>query len=968
MHITCQRWLWVTFIALSFSTVADDVAVYELLEARAQHWAYQPLSPTTLPNVNDTAWPVTTNDQFILHALEQAGLQPSAKADKPTLIRRVTYDLIGLPPTPDEVDTFLTDTRPDAYEQLVERLLASPHYGERWARHWLDVVRYTDSFDSRASVKTDVIEIWRYRDWVVNAMNSDMPYDRFVSDQVAGDVTPLADGSFNRDGLIATGMLAIGNWPQGDADKEKMVADIVDDQVDVVMRTFLGSTMACARCHDHKFDPFSTKDYYGLAGIFYSSSILPGPGMKTEGSPILHLALASEDSLAKRTAAEERLVTLRTERDDLLKQARTTFATREMAQTDRYLMATILEDTSTPELNEDVLRNWKRVVKGEIIPALQGVSKNFQNFPGLSSRQDTDSTPSAVANTMDTEVRYSTILQPAQSLVMHPAPNEGVGIVWRAPEDAIVTVSGIVKDADANCGNGIEWTLVHRASGVEETIATGQFDNGGMSTIKVDAPLGVNRSDQVLLTVLPNNEYSCDTTQVSLEIVSGADKVWSIASDILPEFAQGNPWPDAKGNPDVWWLHRESGKPNLDPNLFSPWWTALSTESRDIQEMKEAAKAIQANIDTAFSDSTSPLHAAVQQLLVLNAPFWLKSPPMLGDSRVPAINREIKALETQLVNPIEYAIGIQEGGVPTTEYAGIQDVRVHKRGEYSNLGDLVSRQMPALISGTSQRPITQGSGRLDLANWLTEDCSDLLARVMVNRVWQHHFGAGLVRTPSDFGTQGIVPTHPELLDALATQFIESGWSLKELHRTLLNSAVYQQSSHASDEHLIADPENLLLARMNRRRLDAESLRDSLMFVTDRLDTASGGPAFIDVATPRRTLYLRTNRSKLNTFVTLFDGADPTSSIATRNESTVAPQALYLMNHPLVLTAAEALSAKVGDKPVEEMYRRLYSRYPSESELAFAESTLNKMGYPESSEALTAYAQILLCSNEFYFID
>jgi hypothetical protein len=284
----------------------------------------------------------------------------------------------------------------------------------------------------------------------------------------------------------------------------------------------------------------------------------------------------------------------------------------------------------------------------------------------------------------------------------------------------------------------------------------------------------------------------------------------------------------------------------------------------------------------------------------------------------------------------------------------------------------VPRTLPAIVAGTSSHTVTDGSGRRELADWLTGDCAPLLARVMVNRVWQHHFGYGLVRTPGDFGTRGEAPTHPELLDYLTARFVASDWSLKELHRAILNTDVYRRSSATTDAQAEMDPENRLLARMNRRRLDAESLRDSLIFVSGRLDLSAGGPAYIDLATPRRTLYLRTVRSNLSTYAALFDGADPTAVTPVRNESTVAQQALFLMNHPLLLSAAEALSNDVpGDTTadwVTGLYGRLFSRPPTDAELAFAAETLRQLGYPETVEARTAYAQVLLSSNEFYFID
>ena len=947
-----------------------------LMERRAHHWAYQPLADNPPPDVADAAWARSGVDHFIFQAIEKAGLQPSPQADRHTLIRRVTYDLTGLPPSPAEVDASAADSRPDAFADLVERLLASPRYGERWARHWLDVVRYTDSYDSRGTDKTDPVEIWRYRDWVVNAMNGDMPYDRFVRYQIAGDVLPGPEGGFNRDGLIATGMLAIGAWPQGDADKQKMVTDIVDDQVDVVTRTLLGVTMACARCHDHKFDPFSTGDYYGLAGIFFSSSILPGPGAKTEGSPILHIPLASPEVLAKRKADEERLASLQTERETLVAQARADFARQELARTGQYLLASLPDAAADTTLDPAALAKWASAMDGGVTPALRTVHDNFQGRPNTFVRDDGDSLPSSVANNTDEVLQYLSITQPPRSVVVHPTPTEGVGVGWRAPEALTITVGGGLADADATCGNGIAWSVIYREQGVEHELAASEFDNGGTADFNIVTPFPVAPGGQVLVTVLPRDgQHACDTTHINLRIMAEDGRAWDFAPEVLPQFAGGNPWPDAAGNPDVWWLYRGTAETNLDGVLFAPWWTALREVRegrRDASALEQAAAAIQGAINGVLADAASPLAPALAKLSAPNGPAYIDTPPAPEGSPLAAVNAEIGALQGALAQPLDLAVGIQEGGVPDTEHAGLHDVHVHRRGDYNNLAELVPRGMPAIVPGAKHRPVGEGSGRRDLAEWLTGDCAPLLARVMVNRVWHHHFGEGLVRTPGDFGVQGVPPTHPELLDYLAARFIESGWSLKALHRLILNTAVYGQTSRPTDEQRAADPENRLLARMNRQRLDAESLRDSFLFVTGRLDPTPGGPAFADLATPRRTLYLRTVRSNLNTYTLLFDGADPTSIVPARNELTVSPQALFLMNHPFVLSAAEALAEETGSAPmpapVVEMYRRLYGRAPEENEVQFAETTLRKLGYPESPEALAAYAQVMLGSNEFCFVD
>jgi len=619
-------------------------------EAKAW-WAFQPLpTPTAAPATSAQI------DGFIAARLGKAGLTPTPRADKRTLLRRVTFDLIGLPPTPEEVAAFLADDSPDAFARVVERLLASPRYGEHWARHWLDVVRYTDSLDTRGfGTNSDVAEAWRYRDWVTGSFNRDLPYDQFIQQQVAGDLLPQQPGApFDPDKIIATGMYALGNWGNGDSDKEKTHTDIVDDQIDVTGRAFLGLTLACARCHDHKFDPITTADYYGMAGIFFSSHILDQFAAKTAGETVMRIPILSPAEEERRKATARRI--------------------------------------------------------GEIA-----------------------------------------------------------------------------------------------------------------------------------------KELTEDPTDIA----------------------------------------------------------ALESER-------------------------THLLAVLKQLPTCH--------------------------------------GLQEGGIPKTTYEGFHDARIHVRGRYDRLGETIPRRMPAILAGENQPPIREGSGRLELARWLSSPQNPLTARVMVNRIWQHHFGEGLARTPNNFGRLGTAPTHPELLDWLAAEFIRSGWSIKAMHRLIVNSATYQQADTSANAG--SDPDNLLFSRQNRRRLEAESLRDAMLFASGSLDLKDGGPSVRDLAAPRRTLYVTTIRADRATYQMLFDAADPTAIVEKRVESTVAPQALWLLNHPLVLAQARALAARARNTAsadsdrVRWLYETLYSRPPAPQELALGERAVSA----GDDTAWEAYCQVLLCANEFIYLD
>ncbi len=643
-------------------------------------WSFRPVRAASPPAVKDAAWPRTEIDRFILAALEKRGLAPSPPADRRILIRRTTFDLTGLPPTPEEVDAFLADRSPDAFARVVDRLLASPAYGERWARHWLDVVRYTDYFYPEPNAHPraalfELFEAWRYRDWVVASFNRDLHYDRFIEHQVAGDLLPSPDGDpVYPDGIVATGLLALSVFDNGDADKLKIVGDIVDDEIDVVGKAFLGLTLACARCHDHKFDPIPTRDYYGLAGIFHSTRILAEVGGVGDHTVALRVPLVPRPYLERR--------------EQQLKQ----------------------------------------------LEGLEALGKSLEALKGRG------------------------------------------GILAR----------------------------------------------------------------------------------------------------------------------------------------FATW-----AESKRIL-----------------------LFDAIRRTL-------LPEPPR--------------------------ALAAQDGGTPGGLFPGIQDVPLHVRGSYTRLGPVVPRHLPGLF-GESPTPITRGSGRLELARWLARPDNPLTARVLVNRVWQHHFGAGIVRTPSNFGKLGTPPSHPDLLDWLADRFIRDGWSIKRLHRRILLSAAYQQSSAASPEQLALDPDNRWIGRMTPRRLEAEAIRDAMLLVAGRLDRRPGGPAGADLDRPRRSLYIQTARQDRGDFSTLFDAANPEQSVESRSVSTVAPQALFLVNGAFVQATARALARRLIEQApddtarIDRAYRWLYGRPPRPEEVTIGRSFLARAAARGRDEAWFDYAHVLLCSNEFLYVD
>lgn len=831
------------------ATSASERPSFDLAEARKQ-WAFRPPERAAVPTVKLTSWPQNEVDRFLLSAMESRGLEPAPLATPEVLLRRLTYDLTGLPPTSQEVQAFIEAARierPKAVTETVERLLRSPHYGEKWGRHWLDVVRYADSLDARGQGKEgDILDAWRYRDWVVQSFNHDLPYDEFIRQQVAGDILAAREG-WDPDKVVATGMYAIGNWGNGDSDKLKVHTDIVDDQIDVTTRAFMGLTLACARCHDHKFDPLSTADYYAMAGFFFSSHILDKFAHPTAGEKIMRIPLLSPQEQSRREALQQRLAAV----DAELNQGLMPFDSQE-----------------TP-------------VKG----AVDVVSLNRKSAPN----------PSLLVNRSGREARFSTITLPPGAVSVHPGPKSAVTLAWRAPEDITINLQATLADADAHCGDGIEW--VARAG--EREVSRGTLANGG--TAKFEATeVTLPKGSLLALTILRGREYTCDTTAVNLRLSSTDGRAWDLSRD----FATSSKTATEQG-----WLICEGEGSQL-----------ITERAPDSPLVKEQA----------------------------------------------SLRNELADFDAAMCH------GLREGGIPGTKYEGYHDAQIHVRGSYARLATLQRRGFPALLSNT-QPSALQGSGRLDLARWIASPQHPLTARVMVNRIWQHHFGRGIVATTNNFGKLGTPPSHPELLDWLAHRFMDNGWSIKSMHRLVCTSSAYQQASIPGETTLRLDPDNAFFTRQHRIKLTAEELRDTLLVAGGNLDRTVGGISVKDLQVPRRTLYFTAVRSDRSSFRMLFDGADPNTVVEARNDSVVAPQALWLLNHPFALEQASKLAQRLPveskqdpAKGVTWLYHELFFRAPSPAEVNLAVQLIGgDQTTPASWETL---CHALMCSNEFLFVD
>ena len=1010
------------------------------------HWSFRPIRDTAPPPLagrSDTTSPI---DRFLLAELESKGLSFAEPADRVTLLRRATFDLTGLPPSPEEIDEFLADTSDSAFERLVDRLLASPRYGEKWGRHWLDVVRYADARDLiQLPEASDFREAWRYRDWVVSAHDRDLPFDDFIRRQIAGDLPQPADpGKGNSDhidaeALIATGFLAIADFVPGDVDKEGMIADYVNDQIDVVGRAILGLTLACARCHDHKFDPTTTEDYYALAGIFFSTSLVPGP--IAGNTPLTKAPLLSAKEIRE---LEERSARDRSRLAELTRQSRTA-TDREFHQRMRrfardetllYLQfAWEYEHRATEQAAESlenfaaargvaaaILTNWLKYLKAPP-PAFSGFLRG--NDPAESERRRGE-----IAQLLTREADRRAAAEASESMAR---PFTDAEILRFRADDARIDVN--------EAGQAIFWPdragLADDAALAPETLGPtrvvakmGERERPVMRFSGKEsllAPRVATATGSLVVLFRAGGEASgrrligwedSDVGKHGLGLLTGpAGEIRAVLrreganGDIVapPLAAPGFQLITLSWGPGGVTLFRDGQRigsntaieeVSLDPEIKSlriggPGSGGAGGFIGDLAELRlfeiplddSARERVEGDLrDRWFEDSApveaprDPIADLYDDLLSSRGPYWA-APANRQEFLDPATQTRLKLAREELdelkrrpAPVIPMAVAPREGGPADTRFAGFHDVAIHTRGDHKNLGAVVPRGFPRFLAGENQPPIVAGSGRRELAEWLTQRENPLTARVIVNRVWQHHFGAGLVRTSSNFGVNGEAPSHPALLDYLATRFLESGGSIKSLHRSIMLSAAYRQSAQGSPAAKAADPENRLWARFERRRLSAEEIRDSLVFAAERLDTRRGGPGFLGAKEPRRAIYSMSIRTGVQGagFGPLFDAPDCGAIVERRGQTTVAPQALFLMNDDWVFELAQSLAERIlREAPadfqarVDRLYRVTLGRSPTLDEVKVGRELLVDGG---DLAAWSRYSHILLCANEFIYVD
>ena len=826
------------------------------LRERSKHWSLQPVKDSAPPEVKDPAWSINAVDRFLLAKLEARGLKPAGEADKATLIRRLTFDLTGLPPKPAEVDAFVNDPSPDAYEKLVERLLASPHYGERWARHWLDLVRFSET--SGHEFDYDIPLAYRYRDYVIRAFNADVPYNQFVVEHVAGDLLPEPRRDPKTDtneSVLGTGFFRLHEGVHSPVDLKEDGASKVDNQIDVLGKAILGLTIACARCHDHKFDAITTKDYYALAGFLSSSrhnlAFLDPPAM-------LAPKLAELESIREQIAAKYQ----------------------------GPIAADRLKDTNTPDIV-------------------------FEDFSGKTYES------------------------------------------WFVTGDAF--------------GNGPTRPGSWRVRGDKvEALTPGVAHSGAIS----DRLRGVLRSKTFTLTKpYVHTLASGKGGRINL-VIDGFEKIRSpIYGDLVHNVDHGDGFRWVSIDAAQWVGHPAYLEIDDGATVDFTGGTAFVRDGRGFIAVDEVL----------FSDGPAPQVPARPESASIGPEEKLKElQPLLARYR---------EIEGEIAEPTL--------GQALTDGNGV-DVKVHIRGSTKTLGEVAPRRFLEVLAGDSAGATSEGSGRLGLARKMADPSNPLTARVMANRLWHHHFGRGIVTSVDDFGLMGREPTHPELLDYLASRFVASGWSIKGMHRMIVTSRAYRMSSHLDPEVDRLDPSNELWHRRDVRRLEAEAIRDTILAVSGRLDSTLYGPSVAPHLTSfmegrgrpghsgpldgdgRRSLYINVRRNFLTPMLLAFDYPTPSSSMGRRNVSNVPAQALTLMNDPFLIGQARFWATRLrkdvkvtAAESVETMYREAFGRPPSDDErstaLAFLDEQARAYGKPDDLRAWADLAHVLFNVKEFVAI-
>lgn len=882
------------------------------IAAGKKHWAFLPLAEVKPPQGADDAWSRTPVDRFIRAKLTAAKLQANPIADRRTLVRRAYFDLIGLPPKPAEVEAFVNDSAPDAYEKLIDRLLANPHFGERWGRHWLDLARFAESHGFEQDY--DRPNAYHYRDFVIRALNDDLPYDQFVKWQIAGDEYEPE----NPQALMATGFLAAGvhatQITANQAEKERY--DELDDISRTIGTTMLGLTIGCARCHDHKYDPVTQADYFRIVSTFtktvrsdYDVNLDPAGYRKA----LAEFEPRHQTLVAERDKHEEKVV--------------------------RPALKAWLASRATPDIDADwvVLKPTKMSAPGVVTFDIQAdgtVHARGTQFFALSYTLNAETSLRDVRALRLEALHDDALPQGGPGMTadggfhlakvkLQATPREGKGTPIDVKIVRRTTMVGDDVKPDVETKNPAAWTVT-KSDGRDRR-----------AVFELEKPLDIADGAKLTLTLeFAGNHQGIGRFRASLASGTVPTPRGSEISEAAMNILMFSP-PDKKKN-----LSAD------DLTTLVAWYRTQDTEWRRLQAL------------VAKSEAKRPTPKVAKVLL--------------SGEGLPAVR-----LHTQGPDFYEKTFVVRRGD-PNQKVEEAQPgfVQVLVRSD-----DEARWRKPAPAHASST------FDRRNLAEWLCDvdaGAGNLLARVIVNRLWYYHTGRGLVATPSDFGFQAEPPSHPELLDYLAGELVRSGWRLKPIHKLIMTSAVYMQTTAIDAARTKVDPDNKLCWHRSLRRLEAEVVRDAIMAASGTLDETMFGPGSMDQAQPRRSIYFFVKRSKLTPMMTLFDGPDTLQDLAVRPETTVAPQALLLLNNETLRGYAEAWARRLtatsaGDarEGIRSAYLTAIGRLPSETEAKDAADFVREQtvsyraeGKGDAAEltAWTDLCQVFFGLNEFIYVD
>jgi len=817
------------------TVAANTTGAYVIAPERRKFWSLLPIQDVQAPAVKDVKWPRTTIDKLVLTKLEKEGLKPVHPANKHDLLRRATLDLTGLPPTPDEISAFDKDASPDAFAKVIDRLLSSPRYGERWGRVWLDVARFGEddyrSLNPNPRGYHPYPNAYVYRDWVIQAFNDDMPYDQFVKAQLAGD---LLDEKTRYKTVPGTGFLGLGPWYYDNGAVEVTRADERHDRVDVVTRGFLGLTVACARCHDHKYDPIPQTDYYALGGVFLNTSY--------HEYPLVPEAILDKFLKVKGEVEEKQKVL-----SEMQNNLATSLSESLAFQTSNYLQA-VYEVAGQKKEADQVVESRK--LDYELL-------ERWITYFGKTTDKYKDK---------ETFQSFLKKAKPASAGggggrgggggggMGGPGGRRGGGPAGGGPN------AELKKLADEFQADVVRVMLEHKSINEENDIITAKSLEGTKKKKRANEPNEFITNDDfcpgcgLRLKTMPEEDNNFYTEIFIRELKDSDDPTAMLAENAPP--------------------------PKSGVLLFRGW----GLESRVGAQSQAQLASVKADIDEA---------------------------------------------RKKLEPAYPFLHGVEDNKVPVNLPLSI-------RGNPMNLGPEVPRHFLSMLSTGDPQPFSQGSGRLELAEDIVKQ--PIAMRVIVNRVWKGHFGTGIVDTPSNFGVGGERPTDPELLEYLAGQFVKDGMSIKKLHKQIMLSSVYQLSTENDAANLAKDSGDRFYWRMDRKRMDAEQVRDAVLMVSGNLDTSLGGPsADLTPAFTRRTVYGKVSRYKLDEYLQLFDFPSPNISAEKRFTTTVPLQRLFLMNSDFISVEAEEFAKRVAGEPdnrsrIRKVYTLAYGREPSEQEI------------------------------------